>query len=89
MLPNLECTPAAGTFLYTYKYNLDFGDFDLGDVLLGPKHRQNRGITVSAQGDAKTLNLTLSWTVTITEQMNCTHLTASYMQEGKNKSGEQ
>jgi hypothetical protein len=27
-------------------YNLDFGDFDFGDVLLGPKHRQNQGITV-------------------------------------------
>ena len=27
-------------------YNLEFGDLDFGDVLLGPKHRQNRGITV-------------------------------------------
>jgi len=27
-------------------YYLDFGDFNFGNVLLGPKHRQNRGITV-------------------------------------------
>jgi hypothetical protein len=29
-------------------YNLDFGDFDFGDVFLGPKHRQNQGNTVQA-----------------------------------------
>ena len=28
------------------QYNLDFGDFDFGNVLLSPKNRQNRGITV-------------------------------------------
>ena len=33
-------------FLATLQYNLNFGNFDFGDVLLGPKNRQNRGITV-------------------------------------------
>ena len=28
-------------------YNLDFGEFNFGDVFLGPKNRQNRGMTVS------------------------------------------
>ena len=35
-----------GDFQILVIYNLDFGDFDFGNVLLGPKNRQNRGITV-------------------------------------------
>jgi hypothetical protein len=33
-------------FQILFIYNLNFGDFNFGDVLLGPKNRQNRGITV-------------------------------------------
>jgi len=35
-----------GDFQILVIYNLDFGDLDFGDVLLGPKHHQNQGITV-------------------------------------------
>ena len=30
-------------------YNLDFGDFNFDDALLGPNDRQNQGITVIEQ----------------------------------------
>ena len=35
-----------GDFEILVIYNLDFGDFNFGDVLLGPKNHQNPGITV-------------------------------------------
>ena len=35
-----------GDFQILVISNLDFSDFNFDDVLLGPKHHQNRGITV-------------------------------------------
>ena len=49
------------TFSNIFICNLDFGDFNFGDVLLGPKNHQNRGITVPSKNVPYFCRLTITF----------------------------